>query len=228
MVAFIVHASVGMQDNLMDALPKQVSVSPLPYAAQIDQKLDDMRADEETAEMLEGLDIPRLSDYQTIEVNMDSEGSDFDVEISDELLEKMENSDVTTIVGVCKEMTSDIFAQVKPKLISRAAEGMGTGLVTMSEKAQELQQAHDSLAETIAQLEEADAAIPGLFDEAEANYLASIDDNAEQIQQVYQQTLNGGFRGMAIFVAIVALIGLLVLVPYKDNRPGQKNEVIEV
>lgn len=60
------------------------------------------------------------------------------------------------------------------------------------------------------------------------NYLASIDDNAEQIQQVYQQTLNGGFRGMAIFVAIVALIGLLVLVPYKDNRPGQKNEVIEV
>ncbi len=68
MVAFIVHASVGMQDNLMDALPKQVSVSPLPYAAQIDQKLDDMRADEETAEMLEGLDIPRLSDYQTIEV----------------------------------------------------------------------------------------------------------------------------------------------------------------
>lgn len=91
-----------------------------------------------------------------------------------------------------------------------------------------MQQAHDSLAETIAQLEEADAAIPGLFDEAEANYLASIDDNAEQIQQVYQQTLNGGFRGMAIFVAIVALIGLLVLVPYKDNRPGQKNEVIEV
>lgn len=228
MVAFIVHASIGMQDNLMDALPKQVSVSPLPYAAQIDQKLDDMRADEETAEMLEGLDIPRLSDYQTIEVNMDSEGSDFDVEISDELLEKMENSDVTTIVGVCKEMTSDIFAQVKPKLISQAAEGMETGLVTMNEKAQEMQQAYDSLAETIAQLEEADAAIPGLFDEAEANYLTSIDDNAEQIQQVYQQTLNGGFRGMAIFVAIVALIGLLVLVPYKDNRPGQKNEVIEV
>lgn len=88
----------------------------------------------------------------------------------------------------------------------------------------ELQEAYDSLCETIAQLEEADAAIPGLFDEAETNYLASIDDNAEQIQKVYQQTLNGGFRGMAIFVAIIALIGLLVLIPYKDNKPGQKNE----
>lgn len=367
MVAFIVHASVGMQDTLMNALPKQVSVSPLPYAAQIDQKLDDMRADEDTAEMLEGLDIPKLSDYQSIDVSMNSEGSDFDVEISDELLEKMENSDVTTIVGVCKEMTSDIFSQVKPKLISQATEGMESGLVTMQEKAQEmhdglndmqdginemntglnelsssisemdsnisdannkistmksalagikeginqmqgqiasmkqsltspgipdekktevqaaidqmnakiaayqtqvtdmesaingitkgrdgmesgraemqsartelvsaraeltsshaeLQQAYDSLCETIAQLEEADAAIPGLFNEAETNYLASIDDNAEQIQKVYQQTLNGGFRGMAIFVAIIALIGLLVLIPYKDNKPGQKNE----
>ena len=248
MVAFIVHASVGMQDNLMNALPKQVSVSPLPYAAQIDQKLDDLRADEDTAEMLEGLDIPKLEDYQSIEVDMDSEGSDFDVEISDELLEKMENSDVTTIVGVCKEMTSDIFAQVKPKLISQANEGVESGLSSMNKKAKEmqdglekltsaraeltsahaeLQQAYDSLCETIAQLSEADAAIPGLFDEAEANYLASIDDNAEQIQKVYQQTLNGGFRGMAIFVAVIALIGLLVLIPYKDNRPGHKNEPTE-
>ena len=41
----------------------------------------------------------------------------------------------------------------------------------------------------------------------------------------YQQTLNGGFRGMAAFVAIVALVGLLVLIPYKNNRPGHKNEL---
>lgn len=265
MVAFIVHASVGMQDNLMEAMPKQVSVSPLPYAAQIDQRLDDMRADGDTAQMLEGIDIPRLEDYQSIEVNMNPGDSDFDVEVSDDILKKMENSDVTTIVDVCKEMSSDIFAQIKPRLVSQATDGIESGLAAMDEKAQEMQtaldqmqsgingmgtanpgmqtvrsemassyeemqQAHDSLTETIDQLEEVDAAIPSLFDEAESNYIESIGDNGEQIQEVYQQTLNNGFRGMAIFVVVVALIGLLVLIPYKDNKPGHKNEdeVVEV
>lgn len=50
-------------------------------------------------------------------------------------------------------------------------------------------------------------AIPGMFDEAEANYLAAIDEETDTIQATYQQTLNAGFKDMAVFVAICAIIG---------------------
>ena len=376
MVAFIVHASVGMQDNLMAAMPKEVNVTPLPHAQELDQKLDDMRANEDTAEMLEGLDIPNLSDYSTIEINMDGDSEDFDATLSDDMISKMENSDVTTIVGMCKEMSAEMFEQNKAQLTEKAISGISAGITSMEDGAQEmkdglnemssgitqmdsglkqlkssisdmdakinqadakisdfdsqiskmksgsneiqkgieqlseslpgmeaqlanltegtsewtelnskieeiegkvstmkaqkdeldrgiegldqarngvstgkkgmqqgksemqaarnemangrselvsahkdLQTAYADLNETISQMKEVRDAIPGMFDEAEANYLAAIDAEADTIQATYQQTLNAGFKDMAVFVAICAIIGALLLIPYREKAP---------
>ena len=255
MVAFIVHASAGLQDDLMSALPDEVSVSPLPNAQILDQKLESMRASEDTAEMLKDVEIPSLSQYSTIEVNMDStKDSDLEVELSDEIIAKLQDSDVTTIVGVVKEMTGEMFDQIKPQLTQKATDGISSGIAAMEKKSAEMkaaldamsmassqsstgaaisgmqagdadmasaqagiQSAYTSLNETISQLQEARSALPGIFDEAETNYMTAIDDCADEIRTTYQQTLDQGFRGMAIFVAICSLIGMLLLIPYKEK-----------
>ena len=377
MVAFIVHASANMQTNLMSELPEEVTVNPLPYAQVIDQKMDEMRADEDTAAMLEGQDIPKLMSYTTIAVDMNntSENSDVNVTISPAIIDEMQNSDVTTIVGVCKEMTTNVFEQLKPQLTQKASDGMTSGITAMeggaadmqdglnemasgieemnaglaglgesianvdsqiseasakidnfdaqitqmqtgsdkiengieqmeaalpgmkaqmatltegtpewdelngkiasveenipameAQKAEldqgiaglsqaragvsagrdgmtegrnkmlsaqsemesgrselmdaqaNLQSAYDDLSETIAEMKAARDAIPAMFDEAETNYLTAVDNCASEIQATYQQTLNSGFKGMAIFVAICALVGLALLLPYNEKR----------
>lgn len=81
------------------------------------------------------------------------------------------------------------------------------------------QAAYDDLSETIAQMKEVRDTIPGMFDEAEANYLAAIDEEADTIQATYQQTLNTGFKDMAVFVAICAIIGVLPLTPPIARKP---------
>ncbi|MDO4177077.1 MAG: MFS transporter, partial [Bacillota bacterium] len=60
--------------------------------------------------------------------------------------------------------------------------------------------------------------IPALFDEVEAEYLKEIDRNSDKIEGVYQRTLNHGFRNMFICVAAFNLIGLILLMIYRDDR----------
>lgn len=246
MVAFIVHASVFMQDNLMAAMPDEVTVSPLPHAAELDRKLDDLRATEDGAKMLEGADIPSLGSLTAIEIPMGGSATDADsaVQPSAETLEQLQNSDVTTIVEACKAMSADMFAQMKPALIQKAQDGMDQGITAMQDGLSQmdasldrmqaaaagghggamegartqLAAARDELAETIAQMQEARAAVPALFDEAEANYEEAVDQDAEAIQATYQATLDDGFRNMAIFVACCAIVGALLLIPYRGRR----------
>lgn len=374
MVAFVAHAGLSMQDNIMAVLPSEVTVSPLPYAKELDAELEEMRQDPDTADMLKDLDIPKLSSYETIEVDMDGSNPDFDVEVSDEMVQKMQDSDVTTIVDTCKEMSAEMFNQVKPKLIVKATDGIDKGIEAMQgglddmddaisemenglnemdanipqmqggldemdgqlyqmqsgidemdsqiaqmqaaldamramdsanagpgpsspegasgegsagsgtasgagsmpsgmggsaggqtpedmEKAiaemqaarnelatgrdqmagsrdelqnglaemqsgrselqssiAELKEARGELADTISKLEEVKEALPGTFEEAGQNYLAEIDKVGPEIQEVYRSTLNGGFKGMAFFVAACAAAGLIVLVPYRDKK----------
>ncbi len=73
-------------------------------------------------------------------------------------------------------------------------------------------------AETIAQMQEARAAVPALFDEAEANYEEAVGQDADAIQATYQATLDDGFRNMALFVAGCAIVGALLLIPYRGRR----------
>ena len=143
MVAFIVHASAGMQTALMEAMPK----------------------------------VPGMSAAMT----QQAEPGTTTMELSPQTLEQLQNSDVTTVVDACKSIATDMFSQ----------------------------------------MEAADKAPASMIEKARDAYLAQIDDAAEDIQIAYQQTMNGGFRGMAIFVTICAALGLLLLIPYKEKRPAK-------
>ena len=87
-----------------------------------------------------------------------------------------------------------------------ARNEMANGRSELVSAHKDLQAAYEDLNETISEMEEVRDAIPGMFDEAEANYLSAIDAEADTIQATYQQTLNAGFKDMAVFVAICAII----------------------
>lgn len=66
--------------------------------------------------------------------------------------------------------------------------------------------------------------IPGLFQDVEAKYLYEIDKRSGDIEAVYQATLNRGFKNMFICVAVFNLIGLFLLMIYRDDRRKNQDE----
>ena len=151
MVAFIAHAGLAMQDNIMEVLPTEVTISELPYAEELDQRVADMKADEETADMLDGVDIPKMSSYTHIEMDMSDTDSKYDVTVSDEMKQRLQDSDVTTIVATVKDMSTEIYDQIKPQLEAEALQGIDTGLDKMNEGLGKLD---DSIAEMKGSLSE--------------------------------------------------------------------------
>ena len=151
MVAFIAHAGLAMQDNIMEVLPTEVTISELPYAEELDQRVADMKADEDTADMLDGVDIPKMSSYTHIEMDMSDTDSKYDVTVSDEMKQRLQDSDVTTIVATVKDMSTEIYDQIKPQLEAEALQGIDTGLDKMNEGLGKLD---DSIAEMKGSLSE--------------------------------------------------------------------------
>lgn len=215
MIAFIAHAGLYMQDNLIEAMPNEVCVSPLPYAQELDQKIDKMKTDEKGSEMLGDTEIPKLSEFEKIDVKMDNTEGDKEVKISDETLQLMQNSDITTIVDTSKVMVSEIFDQLKPDLIKDATDGVDKGIAGM-------QYGPPAIDDVRTKLEAVRQAIPSKFDEAQDNYLLEIDNREDQLQKIFQSTLNEGFYGMFIFAAISSAIALVILIFYKDDSRKQK------
>ena len=65
--------------------------------------------------------------------------------------------------------------------------------------------------------------IPDVFAQVEEEYMQAIDDDSEKIEAAYQRTLNHGFKNMFICVAAFNLIGLLLLLMYREDR-GKEDE----
>lgn len=246
MVAFVANAGVGMQTAITDALPKDVTVSPLPYAQQIDDEFETMKDDASFAKILDDVSTPKLTDYEHIEIDMnqsDAADASSAVEPSPEALDALEHSDVITVVDATKALAGDTFDQVAPDLRKQAEEGIDEGigpmegalddmnatLTTMTEDprttdaASEMTKARDSLATMIDRLTAAREGIPALFDEAKKNYLASIDEHAPDIQLAYQKQLNGGFAGMFEFVAACCAVGFVLTMLYRDSSAAARD-----
>jgi MFS family permease len=293
MVAFVAHAGASMQASLMEVMPTEVTVSPLPYAQELDEEFAALQANPQMSALMQGVDVPNLESFETIEVGMgaggaasaadDAKGSAADagamsagsggagaggsggaadaagdsagfagaggVELSDDLLQEVQNSDVTTIVDTCKDLSVAMFAQVRPQAEQQAQDGIAAGIgaidnqvaaidaslaaqgtgasagaggqsaMTSGAAVAQMVAARDAMQQTADELQAASDAIPGMFDEAQRNYLQEIDERAPLIQETYQRTLNGGFQGMFTLVAVCSLVGLILLAFYRDDRP---------
>lgn len=60
--------------------------------------------------------------------------------------------------------------------------------------------------------------MPEYFDGIKDEYMAAIDENSEEIEAVYQSTLNTGYRNMYLFLVAVNVLGLALLALYKEEK----------
>lgn len=195
MVAFIAHAGLAMQDNIMEVLPTEVTISELPYAEELDQRVADMKADEDTADMLDGVDIPKMTSYTHIEMDMNDTDSKYNVTVSDEMKQRLQDSDVTTIVATVKDMSTEIYDQIKPQLEAEALQGIDTGLDKMneglgklddsiSEMKDSLAEMRDKKSEMTAQAEDMDGQAAKMRDSIETmnGKISTMEDQAQTMK----------------------------------------------
>ncbi|WP_434798624.1 MFS transporter [Terrisporobacter vanillatitrophus] len=68
-------------------------------------------------------------------------------------------------------------------------------------------------------------AIPSAFDDGERSYLKEIDNRSDQIENTFQKILNRGFKYVYLTTGIASILGLLLLLFYK-NKPIINNKKI--
>ena len=127
MVGFIVHAAAGLQGGLMDILPQQAEMPALPYAQEIDAAMEQMKHNPMLAGQMDGMEIPRLSDMTTVDIQMSGDGSSA-YEMPAELLERLQNSDVTTITDSTVALVEAMFNDMSPMVVGKITAGIDQGI----------------------------------------------------------------------------------------------------
>lgn len=240
MVGFIVHASAGLQTDLMSILPKETTMPALPYAEEIDTTIDEFKSNPMFAKMMGDMEMPKLSEMTTVDVSMDSTSGDSSFEMPAELLDKMQNSDVTTITDITVEMVQYMFDEMSPMIIGNITSGIDSGIeginaglsgMTASMPAGMPAAAMGGMGETVSkmqtlaeQLEAVKVAIPDAFAQAGDNYAAAVKDMSDTIEDTYQSTLNTGYRNMYLFLVGANALGLLLLMLYKEPKVAKKED----
>lgn len=65
--------------------------------------------------------------------------------------------------------------------------------------------------------------VPNAFDEGEKSYLKEIDNRSDRIENTFQKILNIGFKNVYLTTGIASIVGLLLLLFYK-NKPIVNNK----
>ena len=239
MVGFISHAGMSVQDNIMKLLPNEISVPPLPYAQELTEEFNKLKADPSMAEKLKDVDIPDLTAMETMKFDMTSNSGKF--QMSDEILEKLKTSDVTTITDSTKAMAEYMFEQMTPSIITNITNGLDSGINSINDSVSQLSKAIDAMppipemqgriagmkgavlqmTDTVDKMKTLKEAIPGAFDTAKTNYLQEIENRRSAIEQEFQTTLNNGFKQVYSTVAIASLLAMIVLMLYREERKAK-------
>nr|WP_308691651.1 MFS transporter [uncultured Terrisporobacter sp.] len=126
MVGFIAHAGANIQDEIMKDMPDKISIPKLPYADEITKEFDDLKSNSQMKDKLKDMDMPDLTSMETVNIDFDNKDSDY--KISDDLIELMKNSDVTTITENSKIMAKAMFDETTPEVIGEIQGGIQKGV----------------------------------------------------------------------------------------------------
>jgi EmrB/QacA subfamily drug resistance transporter len=236
MIGFISHAGMSVQGNIMKLLPDEVSVPTLPYAQELTDEFNQLKANPSMADKLKGIDIPDLTAMQTIKLDMNSNTDNF--HLSKEIIDKLKASDVTTITDNTKTMADYMFSQMTPSIIANITNGIDSGINGINASISEMTQAMEVMSSdtskqgvidkmnnaklqmtgTVDKMNTLKEAVPGAFDSAKINYLADIENRRNVIVNKFQTILNNGFKQIYSTVAIASLLAMIVLIFYREDR----------
>ncbi|MDR3643794.1 MAG: MFS transporter [Clostridia bacterium] len=134
MVAFIAHAGGNIQGNIMNLLPKEVSVPALPYAQELTQKMTELKSDPSMKDKLAGLTFPDLNAMTTVKIDMNGSSA----KVPADVIELMKTSDVTNITARTKTFASRMFDLTTPSVISDITSGVQKGIDAMQSNRSDL------------------------------------------------------------------------------------------
>ncbi len=104
--------------------------------------------------MFKGIDIPDLTAMNKIEINMSSNS---DYKMSDDLVELMKSSDVTTITSNAQTLAEYMFAEMTPNVIKNIEDGLDSGIKGMNSAISDMDKNIEKLNATIVAM----SAMPG-------------------------------------------------------------------
>lgn len=321
MVGFIAHAGANIQDEIMKNLPNTITIPKLPYANEITKEFNDLKSNSQMKDKLKNMDMPDLVSMETVKIDFDDNNSDY--KVSDNVVELMKTSDVTTITNNSKIMAKTMFHEMTLSVIKdiqnnvqKGIDGVDKGVVSIESSISKLNDGYNKLSTAYIKMNESyikannamklamrntdnkqenmnqmggDTAsmasklkamktqvdtmktkvntmksqvdtmkvqanniksqlrsmntaltsmketlnsmksledkmiilknsVPNAFDEGEKAYLKEIDNRSDQIENTFQKILNIGFKNVYLTTGISSIIGLLLLLFYK-NKP---------
>ena len=234
MVGFIVHAAAGLPGGLMELLPQEAGMPALPYAQEIDDALERYKSDPRFSSMLEGMEMPKLADMQSVKIDMGSSGGSY--EMPADILEKLQNSDVTNITDNTVLLVERMFSDMAPMVTEKISAGLDAGIAGINSGIEGMEaavsagkvpafavmDALNDMKELSGKLAAVKDAVPGAIAEAGENYASAVRDMSGDIEDMFQSTVNTGYSNMYIFQAVVAALGLVLLMFYKE--PSKKKD----
>ena len=144
MVGFIAAAGGNIQSNVMNLLPQELTVPDLPYAKELTETFNTLKANPQMAEKLKDITIPDLTAMQTVKIDFNG-SSDF--EMPEDLKNLMKDSDVTTIVENSKTLSSRMFDMITPNVIASIEAGIDQGIAGINAGIPELEKQKEKLNE---------------------------------------------------------------------------------
>ena len=157
MVGFIAHAGANIQDEIMKDMPDKISIPKLPYADEITKEFDDLKSNSQMKDKLKDMDMPDLTSMETVNIDFDNKDSDY--KISDDLIELMKNSDVTTITENSKIMSKAMFDETTPEVIGeiqggiqKGVDGIDKGINSLDKSIDELNTGYNKLSNAYEQI----------------------------------------------------------------------------
>lgn len=97
----------------------------------------------------------------------------------------------------------------------KTLEGKKAGLIAAKTQ---VEGAKVTMRDTITKMTTLKEAIPTTFQQAKANYLVSIDQLSKQIESLFQNTLNKGFKQVYTTTAIASTVAFLILLLYPSKK----------
>lgn len=150
MIGFVAHAGSNIQSEIMKDLPDTISIPKLPYSDEITEEFNNLKSDPQMKDKFKNVNMPDLTSMETVKIDFNSNNSDY--KISDNLVELMKTSDVTTITKNSKIMASTMFDKMTPEIIEniqggvdKGINGLDKGIVSLEKSISKLNTGYENL-----------------------------------------------------------------------------------
>lgn len=225
MVGFIAHAGVTAEANITAQLPKELVLPSLPYVTQLDEETTALKDSDFGKTYLSSVQFP---DFEAMEkISLEAHGGVSDMKLPANLTKELSDADVTNIDQAVDNMVAYMADTMKPMVIEKAESGVQSGIdglnrITASPEVPA--QVTQGVSTMVSQMTELKNALPDAVNQGFQNYLGEVKAMGAQIQNIYQKTMETGFKQVYMTTAIASAFALVVLLFYKDKHERVKKE----